>query len=64
VKPTIVEVERLSKMFGRVQALNEVSFSVEEGEVLGFLGPNRAGKTTTIRILPSRRVQRSVRPIG
>jgi ABC-2 type transport system ATP-binding protein len=51
VKPTIVEVDRLSKSFGRVRALNEVSFSVEEGEVLGFLGPNGAGKTTTIRIL-------------
>ena len=49
--PAIVEVDRLSKNFGRVQALSGVSFSVEEGEVLGFLGPNGAGKTTTIRIL-------------
>ena len=48
---TVVEVDRLSKSFGRVRALNEVSFSVEKGEVLGFLGPNGAGKTTTIRIL-------------
>src|SRR5260370_16136425 len=47
----LVEVERLNKSFGRVRALNEVSFSVDEGEVLGFLGPNGAGKTTTIRIL-------------
>ena len=47
----LVEVERLSKSFGRVRALSEVSFSVEEGEILGFLGPNGAGKTTTIRIL-------------
>src|SRR5438270_3281152 len=47
----IVEVERLSKRYGRVQALNEVTFSVAEGEVFGFLGPNGAGKTTTIRIL-------------
>lgn len=47
----IVEVDRLSKSFGRVNALSEVSFSVEDGEVLGFLGPNGAGKTTTIRIL-------------
>ncbi len=47
----LVEVERLTKSFGRVRALNEVSFSVDEGEVLGFLGPNGAGKTTTIRIL-------------
>src|SRR5258708_15638385 len=47
----IVEVEHLSKNFGPVRALSAVSFSVEEGEVLGFLGPNGAGKTTTIRIL-------------
>jgi len=49
--PAIVEVERLSKDFGKVRALDEVSFSVAEGEVFGFLGPNGAGKTTTIRIL-------------
>ncbi len=47
----VVEVERLSKNFGRVRALSEISFDVAEGEVLGFLGPNGAGKTTTIRIL-------------
>src|SRR5437899_7149643 len=47
----IVEVERLSKRYGRVRALNEISFSVAEGEVFGFLGPNGAGKTTTIRLL-------------
>src|SRR4029077_8058910 len=47
----IVEVDRLSKHFGRVHAVNDISFSVAEGEVFGFLGPNGAGKTTTIRIL-------------
>ena len=47
----LVEVERLKKSFGRVRALSDVSFSVDEGEVLGFLGPNGARKTTTIRIL-------------
>jgi ABC-2 type transport system ATP-binding protein len=47
----IVEVEGLSKRFGRVRALNQISLSVAEGEVFGFLGPNGAGKTTTIRIL-------------
>ncbi len=47
----IVEVDRLSKNFGTVRALEEVSFSVAEGEVFGFLGPNGAGKTTMIRIL-------------
>ena len=49
--PGIVEVEGLSKTYGRVRALNQVSFSVAEGEVFGFLGPNGAGKTTTIRML-------------
>src|SRR5258708_5332219 len=47
----IVEVDRLSKSFGHLRALNEISLSVAEGEVFGFLGPNGAGKTTTIRIL-------------
>jgi ABC-2 type transport system ATP-binding protein len=49
--PAIVEIDRLSKRFGRLRALNEISLSVAEGEVFGFLGPNGAGKTTTIRIL-------------
>jgi ABC-2 type transport system ATP-binding protein len=49
--PAIVEVDRLSKGFGKVRALDSVSFHVAEGEVFGFLGPNGAGKTTTIRIL-------------
>src|SRR5215467_9880110 len=49
--PAIVEVDRLSKDFGKVRALDDVSFSVSEGEVFGFLGPNGAGKSTTIRIL-------------
>jgi len=49
--PAIVEVERLSKNFGRLRALDEISFSVAESEIFGFLGPNGAGKTTTIRIL-------------
>jgi ABC-2 type transport system ATP-binding protein len=47
----IVEVEGLSKSYGRVRALHQVSLNVAEGEVFGFLGPNGAGKTTTIRIL-------------
>jgi len=47
----IIEVEHLVKRFGRITAVNDVSFSVEEGEVFGFLGPNGAGKTTAINIL-------------
>ena len=46
-----IEVSHLSKHFGRLVALNDISFSVKEGETFGFLGPNGAGKTTTIRIL-------------
>ena len=46
-----IEVSHLSKHFGKLTALNDISFSVKEGETFGFLGPNGAGKTTTIRIL-------------
>ena len=44
-------VHHISKSFGSVQAVNDVSFKVEPGEIFGMLGPNGAGKTTTIRIL-------------
>ncbi|MSR78203.1 MAG: ATP-binding cassette domain-containing protein [Candidatus Omnitrophica bacterium] len=47
----MIQVENLSKNFGRVQALKNISFEVLRGEILGFLGPNGAGKTTTMRIL-------------
>jgi ABC-2 type transport system ATP-binding protein len=47
----IVETRDLSKEYGSRRALDELSLSVEEGDVFGFLGPNGAGKTTTIRIL-------------
>ncbi len=46
-----IEALSLSKRFGNIQALSQVSFTVSEGETFGFLGPNGAGKTTTIRIL-------------
>jgi len=46
-----LEVAGLAKRFGRVHALRGVSFAVEPGEVFGYLGPNAAGKTTTLRIL-------------
>ena len=47
----IIEVSNISKRFGRVQALQDVSFRIKEGEIVGFLGPNGAGKTTAMRIL-------------
>jgi ABC-2 type transport system ATP-binding protein len=46
-----IEAEGLRKVFGKVVALDGVSFSVKEGELFGLLGPNGAGKTTTINIL-------------
>lgn len=47
----IVEVENLTKKFNGFTAVNEVSFSIEEGKIFGFLGPNGAGKTTTLNML-------------
>lgn len=46
-----VEVSNLSKRFGQVQAVADVSFAVEPGEIFGLLGPNGAGKTTTLRMM-------------
>ena len=50
----IIEVAGLSKHYGDVRAVDDVSFSVAEGEILGLLGHNGAGKTTTIRMLTGR----------
>jgi ABC-2 type transport system ATP-binding protein len=47
----LIEVSRLTKYYGNKAALQDVSFDVKKGEVLGFLGPNAAGKTTAMRIL-------------
>jgi ABC-2 type transport system ATP-binding protein len=47
----MIEVERLTKNFGPVTAIRDVSFAVAPGEIVGFLGPNGAGKSTTMRIL-------------
>lgn len=49
--PEIIKVEGLCKTFGKLQAVNNLSFSVNEGDVYGFLGQNGAGKSTTIRML-------------
>ncbi len=47
----MIEVEHLTKRYGTVAAVQDVSFQVHKGEILGFLGPNGAGKTTTMRVL-------------
>lgn len=47
----VIQVEGLSKSYGDVKAVVDLSFSVQQGEIFGFLGPNGAGKTTTLNIL-------------
>jgi ABC-2 type transport system ATP-binding protein len=47
----VIEVQHLTKRYGPVTAVDDVTFRVERGEILGFLGPNGAGKTTTMRVL-------------
>ncbi|MBB15488.1 ABC transporter ATP-binding protein [Candidatus Poribacteria bacterium] len=47
----IIEIEKLTKNFGAITAVNELGFSVARGETVGLLGPNGAGKTTTIQML-------------
>jgi ABC-2 type transport system ATP-binding protein len=48
---SIIQVEQLTKKYGSIAAVDDISFEVEEGSIFGFLGPNGAGKTTTINIL-------------
>ena len=48
---TILHVEKLSKRFGRIRAVNQLSFEVGRGQVFGILGPNGSGKTTTLSML-------------
>ena len=47
----MIEVKNLSKRYGKNYAVEDISFSVKEGEILGFLGPNGAGKSTTMNML-------------
>ena len=46
-----IEVQNLTKQFGRITAIQDISFSLKKGEIVGFLGPNGAGKSTTMKIL-------------
>jgi ABC-2 type transport system ATP-binding protein len=47
----VIEVQNLTKVYGETVAVNGISFTVREGDILGFLGPNGAGKSTTMRVL-------------
>ena len=48
-----IEISGISKFFGSLTAVNNLTFSVKRGEIVGFLGPNGSGKTTTMRMLTS-----------
>jgi ABC-2 type transport system ATP-binding protein len=50
---SIIEVNHLTKYYGKARGIDDVSFQVNEGEIFGFIGPNGAGKSTTIRLLLS-----------
>ena len=47
----LLEIEGLTKRFGPITAVDDISFSVDRGEVLGFLGPNGAGKSTAMKMI-------------
>lgn len=47
----MIEIQNLTKKYGQITAVNNISFTVEKGEILGFLGPNGAGKSTTMNII-------------
>ena len=61
-----IEVENLTKRYGDLLAVNDISFTVKKGEVFAFLGPNGAGKTTTVEIIDTIRTPTSgkVRLLG
>ena len=49
--PSVISVDSLTKSFGSIKAIDDISFNIKKNSVVGFLGPNGAGKTTTMRIL-------------
>jgi len=55
----VIEVEHLTKRYGKLLAVNDISFTVRKGEVFGFLGANGAGKTTTVEVIETIRTPTS-----
>ena len=47
----MIKIEHLAKQYGRIKAVNDISFEIHDGEIVGFLGPNGAGKSTTMKML-------------
>ena len=47
----MIQIDNLSKNYGTVQAVNSISFSLNDGEIVGFLGANGAGKSTTLKMI-------------
>jgi ABC-2 type transport system ATP-binding protein len=56
---SVIEVQHLSKTYGSTVAVDDISFSVQEGEIFGILGPNGAGKTTTVECIEGLRTRDS-----
>ena len=46
----MIEIKNLTKRYGQIHAVNDISLTIKKGEILGFLGPNGAGKSTTMNI--------------
>ncbi len=63
---SVIEVENLEKLYNKKRALKKISFTVQQGEIFGFLGPSGSGKTTTVKILTSQLLYSSgrVRVLG
>ena len=51
IQPSMLDVQQLTKRYGALTGIQDISFTVRPGEVLGLLGPNGSGKSTTVKIL-------------
>ena len=54
---SILSIKNLSKSFGKLEVLNDISFNVEKGEVISIIGPSGSGKSTLLRCINQRRVR-------